>query len=241
MEADWSTEIGGDAAVIDQGWPGWIDIAQDVSRITHLDEVRSFPPLGRVLESVLLADCGLLPTKCDFWTLEESVDADEYDAEAGANCTTANCFVDLMPQPLTRWTTLAAAEHWAKAAVAKLHTIPCRNARCEIVLRQAMSPDLDHCRSLSIHTGKGECGYSLKKSDAESLSRGSNVRENAGVGIGASLYMSACGSSTTQARDTLASALPLACMAICSVHTDAEGAATEGVRITMKVQSQTGE
>lgn len=203
MEADWSTEIGGDAAVIDQGWPGWIDIAQDVSRIAHLDEVRAFPPLGRALESVLQANCGLLPTKCDFWTLEEPVDECEYDAETGANCATANCFVDLLPQPLMRWTTLAAAERWARATVSKLQTIPRRNIRVEIVLRQAMSRDQ--------------------------------------VGMGASLYISACGNSTTQARDTLTSALPLACMAISSVHTDAEDAASEGVRITMKVQSQTGE
>lgn len=176
MEADWSAELGGDAPVIDQGWPGWIDIRQDPSQIARLNEVRLFPPIEKALRCVLESNCGLVPTKCDFWTDEETVDACEYDAEPGANSTTANCYVDLMPQAATHWINLAWAERWAEATIRKLQAIPCRNTRVEVVLRQAFIHDLAF--------------------------------------LGVSVYISACGISTEQARSTLASALPLAFTAI---------------------------
>ncbi len=203
MEADWSVELGGDAPVIDQGWPGWIDICQDPSRIARLDEVNTFPPLGKALRWVLESNCGMLPTKCDFWTREELVNACEYDADSGTNSTTANCFVDLMPQAATHWMHLASAEHWAEATVKKLQGIPCRNSRVEVVLRQAFKNDLSF--------------------------------------LGVSLYISACGISTTQAMSTLTSALPLALAATCMAHTDRESALGDGAQITMNVQSAVGE
>ncbi len=203
MEADWSVELGSDAPVIDQGWPGWIDICQDRSRIALLDEVRTFPPLEKALRWVLESNCGMVPTKCDFWTRDEPVDACEYDADPGANSTTANCFVDLMPQAATHWINLAWAERWAEASIKKLQAIRCRNTRVEVVLRQAFNDDLAF--------------------------------------LGVSLYISACGISTRQARSTLASALPHALRAICMVNADRESAPGDGAQITMKVQSPAGE
>ncbi len=137
MEADWSVEIGGDAAVIETGWPGWIDIAQDRKRIALLDEVLNFPALGQAMENILSAKSRFLPTKCDFWRSDEPVDPYEFDAQPGTHHTSANCSLDLLPQPVTRWSNLLAAESWARAAVAAFQSIRCPGARVEIVLRQA--------------------------------------------------------------------------------------------------------
>jgi hypothetical protein len=136
MEADWSVEIGGDAPVIETDWPGWIDLAVDISRIAQLDEVQNFPPLGEAIMELNRANGSFQTTKCDLWFSDETVDPFEFDSEPGEHRTTANCYLDLLPQLLSQWACLAPAESWARYVVDTLRAAPCRSARAEIVLRQ---------------------------------------------------------------------------------------------------------
>lgn len=142
MEADWSVEIGGEAPVIDIGWPGWIDLSQDTAQVHSLDEAQAFPPLGQALR-IILCDCKLFAsTKCDFWMEDFADEAEASGPDAfcsdAENCQRiAGCYIDLLPQQLADWSQLTTVERWVRAFTQTLRRADCPNARVEIVLRQA--------------------------------------------------------------------------------------------------------
>lgn len=143
MEADWSAEIGGNAPVIDTGWPGWVDLSADAAPIERLSEVLSFPPLGVALRT-LLRQCAIFrSTKCDFWVDNLASNAADPDAQCpeDESCKRiAACYIDLLPQHLAEWTQFARVERWARAFVSALRAEPCPHARAEIIAREAFSP-----------------------------------------------------------------------------------------------------
>ncbi len=136
MEADWSVEIGDDAPVIDRDWPGWVDLQRNPDAVQSLTEVRAFPPLGQMLHAMLQRCSSLLPTKCDVW-MEGPADPLEFDSEP-ENCTcVAACYLDLLPLHLAGWKQFAAVEEWARTTIRHLRSRSCRNARVELVVREA--------------------------------------------------------------------------------------------------------
>ena len=143
MEADWSAEIGGDAPVIDTGWPGWVDLASDAASVDLLSEVRSFSPLGTALRTLLHSCAILRSTKCDFWMDDLASEAADPDAQCpeDESChRLAACYVDLLPQHLAAWTQFVTVERWTRAFVSSLRPEHCPHARAEIILREASSP-----------------------------------------------------------------------------------------------------
>ena len=136
MEADWSVEIGGDAPVIDRDWPGWVDLQGNPDAVESLPEVCAFPPLGQMLHAMLQRCTSLEPTKCDAW-MEGPADPWEFDSEPENSVCVAACYLDLLPLHLARWNAFAEVEEWVRAMTHQLGSRVCRNARVELVVREA--------------------------------------------------------------------------------------------------------
>ena len=136
METDWSVEIGSDAPVIDRDWPGWVDLQCNPDAVQRLPEVCAFPPLGTMLHAMLQHCSYLLTTKCDMW-MEGPADPLEFDSEPENSTCVAACYLDLLPLHLAEWKQFAEVEEWARNTVHRLRSQVCRNARVELVVREA--------------------------------------------------------------------------------------------------------
>lgn len=182
MEADWSVEIGPDAPVIDTGWPGWIDLPADPralrEAVEHLSEVRCFPALGAAIARLNQPTSGFATTKCDFWLGDHPVDPLEYDAQPADAQCEAACYVDLLP----------------------------READAESTGERSLPGSLDQAehwaRSLVAQLRAIPCPHARVELVLREAFRG------AAATLGATFYVSACGSDLPAAQTALAHALP---------------------------------
>jgi len=139
MNADWEVEVGGDAAVLDAGWAGFVDLGREPHRVSELEEVRDFAPLGTALLRLNAAGSPVDTAKCDVWTAEEWPDADEMDAAGEVLMAGVACYVDLLAR--TPWTTVEAAVAVARESAQMLARAPQSGARIDLVVRLAVLAD----------------------------------------------------------------------------------------------------
>ena len=148
MEADWEVEIGSGAPIIDALWEGLIDLRRQPERVSELAEVRELSALGEALAVLNANTSSMWTAKCDVW-IPEKFDPDELDARNDAESNFAMaCYIDLLPRDPEQWSSpeLLAAE--CRLICARLHEIPLRACRADLIVRRAcVSSD---CHELGI-------------------------------------------------------------------------------------------
>ena len=158
MEADWEVEIAPDAPVIDASWEGRLDLRRAPHLAADLPESRQFPPLTGALAALNSAASPVWTSKCDVWAPGE-LDPDELDAPpAEAACTIA-CYIDLLPARDGQWPLPEQAVASCRALCARLHNMPLRCCRADLIVRRAsIAP---HRQDLGITAYIAACGSTL--------------------------------------------------------------------------------
>jgi hypothetical protein len=141
MEADWEFEIGPDAPIIDAHWEGLLDLAAHPEHAINLSEVADFPQLAEALVRLNGPQVWVRTSKCDVWPVdldEESLDADELDAQPGMAEAAWACYIDLTARDPQRWKNSAAIEQDCVALCTQLRLVSLRCCRADLVIRQAV-------------------------------------------------------------------------------------------------------
>jgi hypothetical protein len=74
----------------------------------------------------------------------DQVDPGELDAEPASATHAAACYIDLLPRGEQQWQLPALAADWCKELCGRLHPLPLRCCRADLVIRRAfIAPDLD--------------------------------------------------------------------------------------------------
>ncbi|MGD0737329.1 MAG: hypothetical protein ABR976_19530 [Terracidiphilus sp.] len=140
MEADWEFEVGGDAPVIDATWAGLLDLRAEPERANELAEVAEFPALGRALARLNDAGSPVWTSKCDFWPVLDQAEfnGDELDAPPGRTTHAMGCYIDLMSNCDGQWISPATVGEACRLFCARLHAVPLRCCRADLVIRRAI-------------------------------------------------------------------------------------------------------
>jgi hypothetical protein len=164
MEADWEFEVGGDAPVIDAHWSGFVDLQNAPERALELAEVAQFPALADALAKLNAASSPVWTSKCDVWEHVdlEAVDADELDAPSDCFAHPIGCYIDLLPKSDQPWPLPDVAANQCRQVCNRLHEIPLRCCRVDLVIRRAfLVPDV---MDLGITAYLTSCGASSLES-----------------------------------------------------------------------------
>ncbi|MGD0892299.1 MAG: hypothetical protein ABR923_12250 [Terracidiphilus sp.] len=139
MEADWEVEVGGGAPVIDAAWAGLVDLRLDPGLAHELTEAAQFPALGRALATLNSSGSPVSTSKCDVWTLVDPADwsPDELNAPVKCAAHAVGCYIDLLPASGGQWNVPETASESCKRLCARLHSVPLRCCRADLVIRQA--------------------------------------------------------------------------------------------------------
>ncbi|MDR3793518.1 MAG: hypothetical protein P4L03_09065 [Terracidiphilus sp.] len=139
MEADWEVEFGGDSAVIDPLWTGFIDLRLEPDRVNEISETRDFPPLGAALLRLNTENSPVWTAKCDFWLqLEpETWDPDEMEADASDALNATGCYIDLLARNPARWKSPEQAEHDCRTLCQRFRIIHLNRCRTDLIVRKA--------------------------------------------------------------------------------------------------------
>jgi hypothetical protein len=140
MEADWEFETGGEAPVIDAAWAGFVDLRLDPERARELAETEQFPALGAVLTNLNGASSPVWTSKCDVWPLVDAAgwDADELDAPSERATHAMGSYIDLLPANGQHWTAPEMAADACKRLCSRIHSVPLRCCRVDLVIRRAI-------------------------------------------------------------------------------------------------------
>lgn len=140
MEADWEIEVGAGSPVIQGRWPGFVDLRVHPERASQLPEATELPALAQALRLLNSANSPVWTSKCDVFTIAETVemDPDELDAPLGSTSHAIGGYVDLLPRSESKWDLPANAAADCKQLCALLHAIPLRCCRVDLVLREAI-------------------------------------------------------------------------------------------------------
>jgi len=140
LEADWEFEVGGNAPVIDALWPGFVDLRLEPDRAWTLSEVSDLRALASALVRLNGQTSPVWTAKCDFWTRLEpgAVDAGELDAPVGEFVHTMGCYIDLLPTNQNEWSAPEAAAESCRRLCARIHAIPLRSCRADLIIRRAV-------------------------------------------------------------------------------------------------------
>jgi hypothetical protein len=140
MEADWETEIGPDAPIIDALWPGFVDLRREPHRIAEIPEAALFPTLANALLLINDPTSSFWSSKCDSWPLDHC-DPDEMEASEEEFTAAEACYIDLLPYAGQAFSSLAAAEGCVRTVVNQLRRISCSCSRADLAIRQALVAD----------------------------------------------------------------------------------------------------
>ena len=140
MEADWEIEVGGDAAVIDAHWDGFIDLRKSPQDICRLAEAVGLPALASALLRLNDPSGRLFTSKCDVWLVEgaDPVDPDELNASADNAVAALACYIDLQPLGDLGWSTAQQAEEWCRRLCGYLRSRPLNQCRVDLVVRSVV-------------------------------------------------------------------------------------------------------
>jgi hypothetical protein len=136
MEADWEIEIGGDAPVIETHWSGFVDLRLEPECVTLLSEALQLPALAEALVRLNAPTSPVWTSKCDVFVPDE-FDPDELDAPAGSAHYALACYIDFLPREEKRWTSEDDAKSACQRICDRLHAMPLRSCRADLVIRRA--------------------------------------------------------------------------------------------------------
>jgi hypothetical protein len=138
MEADWSVEVGPQLDRIDGDWDGLVDLRHDPATVAQVGEAVRYRPLAEALAALNAADSPLFTVKSDVWGLAENeIDADEFDARAGAAQAGMACYIDVIAREPGLYASFARHEAWAQAVVDRLRGCAVAQGRVDLVVRGA--------------------------------------------------------------------------------------------------------
>ena len=157
MEADWEIEIGGDAPVIDADWPEFVDLRRSPARVSEIAEARLQPGLAEALVRMNAAASPVRTCKTDVF-VPERVDPDELDAPHETANHAVACYIDLLMRSDQVWNTPPEAERACKQLCTRLHAIPLRRCRVDLVIRRAIVADAN---DLGVTVYLTACGQTL--------------------------------------------------------------------------------
>jgi hypothetical protein len=151
MEADWSAEIGAEAAEIVVPWQDWVDLRAgsdnlDGEKLQIPPEITDQPELAEALRSLNAPASRWMTSKCDFWRIEsgdEAIDPFEFDAAdlAGGKLCGCACYIDVLARDPQLFASFPAQENWLRGLTRRLRAQPLRHARVDLVLRAASYHD----------------------------------------------------------------------------------------------------
>jgi hypothetical protein len=141
MECDWELELGGDAAVIDANWQGFVDLRFTPASAATFPETEQLTALADVLMRLNSPSSPVWTAKCDFWVVDQ-IDPDELDAPPELAACAVACYIDLLPALAHPWPTAESAIAWCKQQCEPLRLHQLRCCRADLIVRHAMiSPD----------------------------------------------------------------------------------------------------
>jgi hypothetical protein len=140
VEADWSAEIGGDAARIEGDWAGFVDLRGDAKAGEKIAEAREHAALRAALVELNAAESPVFTTKCDVWRLAgEEIDPLEFDASPDEARVGLACYVDVIARDRVGFGSFAWHEAWVRRAALALREEAVRHGRVDLVVRAAMA------------------------------------------------------------------------------------------------------
>ena len=140
MEADWEIEIGGDSPVIDGHWSGFVDLRREPGRATFLSETCQLPALAEVLIKLNAPTSTVWTSKSDVF-VPDHVDCDELDASPTGALRALACYIDLLPSEKALWMSADDVISACRQVCDRLHQIPLRSCRADLVIRRAVVDD----------------------------------------------------------------------------------------------------
>lgn len=139
MQADWEVEVGGEAAVIDALWPGFVDLRVTPERAHDLSEAKVLPALADALAQLNAPASPVWTSKCDVWSVSQrEIDRFELDAPS-ENATRAQaCYIDLLPASES-WNSPEDAVAFCRELTHRLHAAPISSCRVDLMVRSAVA------------------------------------------------------------------------------------------------------
>ncbi|MGA7245171.1 MAG: hypothetical protein WBX19_18435 [Terracidiphilus sp.] len=169
MEADWEFEIGGDAAVIEVHWPGFVDLRIEPKRAVELAEAQHLPGLADALARLNAIDSPVWTCKTDVFD-PGLIDPDELDSAREEATNAIACYVDLLMRGERQWNSPIEAERYCKALCARLREMQFRRCRVDLVVRAAhFEPDLNDLGVTAYFTACGRFEIDARSRLAECL------------------------------------------------------------------------
>lgn len=138
MEADWSVEVGPQLAVIDAGWPGFVDLRGGRDGFKQISEAARHKALREALAALNAPESPLFTVKCDVWTLESGeIDPAEFDCAPEEAKAGMACYLDVLAREPGIFSAFARQEAWAQAVVVRLRECAIGGGRVDLVVRGA--------------------------------------------------------------------------------------------------------
>lgn len=142
MEVDWAVEIGPEQPFIDAAWEGFVDLQRAPHDITRLAEAALHPALRSALLTLNAKNSAVFTTKCDAWPLEPSeIDPDEFGAAREDTAVGFAAYIDLLERLPANFASFEFHERRAKEFTFQLRALELRQARVDIVVREAFSAE----------------------------------------------------------------------------------------------------
>ncbi len=138
MEADWSIEIGADLPAIIVPWDGFVDLRQNLSLVSRIEEAAGSSGLAQALIKLNQEPSPVFTSKCDLWPLsEDEIDPLEFDAGKQEAKLGIACYVDIVAREAGLFTSFTAMEAWVRAVTDELRQVSMPQSRAELVVRTA--------------------------------------------------------------------------------------------------------
>jgi hypothetical protein len=124
---------------------GFVDLQRTPDAAWQLPEVSELPALAQALSRLNLPTSGVWTSKCDFWPSIAPVDFDLDELDAPPECAAhaMGCYIDLLPKSDQQWPFPAMVASACKSLCGRLHAVPLRCCRVDLVIRRALiAPDI---------------------------------------------------------------------------------------------------
>jgi hypothetical protein len=182
MEADWEIEIGPGAPIIDANWPGFVDLRRSPQAAANIPETVALPGLASALAQLNNSQppYGTWTSKCDVWQIADPTEIDPYEFDASLHETTKAwaCYFDLLPVSDQQWGHVRPPGTGVPTAA------------------------VEWCKSACITLR----AIPLRRCRADLIIRKAALRPDT-TGIGITVYLTACGSTSESAKQLLSETL----------------------------------
>ncbi len=168
MEADWELEIGGDSAVIEAYWSGFVDLRTHPERVSELSECGELPGLDDALIRLNAPDSSVWTSKTDVF-IPEQIDVYEMEASVQDSRNALSCYVDLLQRSSHVWNPHADGRHYFENLCTELRVADLGCCRVDIVVRRALVGDMDDFGATVYFTACGRTVSDTKKRLAECM------------------------------------------------------------------------